>query len=836
MRLLNVVATPNPIGNRIDLHWKAPDSAQYPRVRVVRREGTYPMSPNPASARDGVVVPEMLGQNYAVDNDLNGEITYYYALFPFKTTGPNNTIDIDNTSEQIDVHNRISAMATAPYNFAGQMYDLLPAIYHRYDTVPPTPIPGILEKNKQAGQLRRFLDLPGTQLDQLYSFARAMLDLYNLDRVDGSLLPLLAEWIGWKTDYRREIEAQRNEIRNALAMYETIGLIPTVEATVKRITAANPNSGWESKTKEFVHNVFLSNRPERLNIWARQRGNAGTWSVPTQPLSLNFAYEGRPAIVRDRNGSLWLFYHTLRKDHWEIWYKTLTTFNLASAFASDLDKSIVSIALQQAFASAGFPLPPTVTVKVKEKGNEWQITEEAGQTYLLKKEDTQLTAYYWAPSQPLMKQREPTTFNLASAFASDLDKSIVSIALQQAFASAGFPLPPTVTVKVKEKGNEWQITEEAGQTYLLKKEDTQLTAYYWAPSQPIDKHPTTALQDATLWVLWDTYNEADQRWRINYRKKTGESWSPIETFADAATDRRLPSAVSDNAGGLWLFWLEKVDARWQLKYNRHNGTNWQLNSAATFPLDNGKDPEVEDDVFVLFHPTSTNQSLWVFWTRQEPSGTTQARYTIAYRVKQGTDPNVSDWENIRTLPKAGSGDYHDREPAPILDSAGNIELFWSSKQTGNWSAWRNTLDITTHAFGATAEQITNNPYSQRAPLAISIGTNTLLVYRSNESLTYTSQVYSATQTADYRYAGSITADARNAEKVALRGKFGDFQGYTYDIGLDGQRMNEDWYARDTIGLYLTPDTPGPVDPITISRINQIIGEFMPVTDRVVFIT
>jgi hypothetical protein len=752
MRLLNVVATPNPIGNRIDLHWKAPDSAQYPRVRVVRREGTYPMSPNPASARDGVVVPEMLGQNYAVDNDLNGEITYYYALFPFKTTGPNNTIDIDNTSEQIDVHNRISAMATAPYNFAGQMYDLLPAIYHRYDTVPPTPIPGILEKNKQAGQLRRFLDLPGTQLDQLYSFARAMLDLYNLDRVDGSLLPLLAEWIGWKTDYRREIEAQRNEIRNALAMYETIGLIPTVEATVKRITAANPNSGWESKTKEFVHNVFLSNRPERLNIWARQRGNAGTWSVPTQPLSLNFAYEGRPAIVRDRNGSLWLFYHTLRKDHWEIWYKTLTTFNLASAFASDLDKSIVSIALQQAFASAGFPLPPTVTVKVKEKGNEWQITEEAGQTY------------------------------------------------------------------------------------LLKKEDTQLTAYYWAPSQPIDKHPTTALQDATLWVLWDTYNEADQRWRINYRKKTGESWSPIETFADAATDRRLPSAVSDNAGGLWLFWLEKVDARWQLKYNRHNGTNWQLNSAATFPLDNGKDPEVEDDVFVLFHPTSTNQSLWVFWTRQEPSGTTQARYTIAYRVKQGTDPNVSDWENIRTLPKAGSGDYHDREPAPILDSAGNIELFWSSKQTGNWSAWRNTLDITTHAFGATAEQITNNPYSQRAPLAISIGTNTLLVYRSNESLTYTSQVYSATQTADYRYAGSITADARNAEKVALRGKFGDFQGYTYDIGLDGQRMNEDWYARDTIGLYLTPDTPGPVDPITISRINQIIGEFMPVTDRVVFIT
>ena len=51
----------------------------------------------------------------------------------------------------------------------------------------------------QRGQLRRFLDLPGGQLDQLYSFAKALLDLYNLDKADGRLLPLLAYWIGWQT-------------------------------------------------------------------------------------------------------------------------------------------------------------------------------------------------------------------------------------------------------------------------------------------------------------------------------------------------------------------------------------------------------------------------------------------------------------------------------------------------------------------------------------------------------------------------------------------------------------------------------------------------------------
>ena len=103
-----------------------------------------------------------------------------------------------------------------------------------------------------------------------------MLDLYNLDKVDGHLLPLLAEWIGWQTDYRLEIAAQRNEIRNAPYVYKTIGLIPTVEATVKRLI------GWESRTKEFVHNVFLSNSPERLNIWACQRNGAGEWSKPAE--------------------------------------------------------------------------------------------------------------------------------------------------------------------------------------------------------------------------------------------------------------------------------------------------------------------------------------------------------------------------------------------------------------------------------------------------------------------------------------------------------------------------------------------------------------------------
>lgn len=653
-------------------------------MRVTRRRDTHPTSPD-----DCVLVEEGKGLTSAVDENLKGETVYYYTLFTCK--------EVDLPEYQFDRHNRAAAMATSPYNIAGQMYNLLPGIYHRYDTKLPLKKfhDRMVEEDQGKGQVRRFLDLAGSQLDQLYSFARAMPDLYNLDKVDGHLLPLLAKWIGWQTDYRLEIAAQRNEIRNAPYVYKTIGLIPTVEATVKRLI------GWESRTKEFVHNVFLSNSPERLNIWACQRSGAGEWSKPAEPLSLDFAYEGRPTSVCDGNGTCWLFYHTCKKHYdtdkkkwgitWDIWYKIY---------------------------------------------GEEQV---------------------WTPSRPLTNRI------------------------------------------------------------------------------CIDKHPTAVIQGETLWVFWGAYDEKDQMWHINYRTRTGGEWSAIEIFRDADIERKKPWALIDNTGGLWLFWQEKVGTQWQLKYNRHDGAVWELDPAVSFPLDAGEKPRVENDLFVLFHPTDLNQRIWVFWARKESTGDPdQTRWTVAYRVKQGIDPNASDWSEIRTLPK-DMPDCQERESAAIVNGDGNIDLFWSSNKGGSWSIWRNSLDIVAHNWG-TAEQVTNNPYSQRTPFPISIDDDTLLIYRSNESLTYASAVYGATETLDCRYAGSATVDTRNLAKIAMGGQFEDFQTYTYDAGQNGERTDQDWYARDTVGIYLTPDTE---DQTLILRnqklIENALKQFLPIQVRAVFI-
>jgi Phage tail protein (Tail_P2_I) len=696
MRFSNLVAVPHPSGNRIDLRWMHPNPAQFPGVRVVRRERTHPLSPTPTSSQQGVVVadtnPTSPGQSQiqfradgsytATDTGLKSETIYYYALFPYAGNPPN---------YDIDRHNRAVAMATGPYNIAGQMADLLPVLYHRHDTVM-TSAATVAPADRRKGQLRRFLDLPGGQLDQLHSFARAMRDLHDLEKVDSRLLLLLAQWIGWQIDNRLETDTQRNDIRNAPHLYESIGLIPTVEATVKRLV------GWESRTKEFVHNVFRSNQPERFNLWVREQNSAGVWSAPTTPLSLDFAYDGRPTAVRDPDGVLWLFYHTLRKGHWDIWYKN--------------------------------------------------FREGRG----------------WTSSEPL----------------------------------------------------------------------TNRTL--------IDKYPTAVLHGTTLRVFWSTYNETDRMWQINFRSRTSRQWSPIaplSALAPFATDdipRRQPSAVTDNAGMLWLFWLEQVGQQWQLRYNRYDGTNWTLAVPATFPVDAGADPRVEAPQFVVFHSTDAAQRLWVFWARTEPVGAVgQRRWRIVYRVKASLNPSATDWSAIRALPP-GPTESQDREPAALVKTNGDVELFWSSTRNGSWSIWRATINRTTQVWGP-AEMVINRPYTQCDPLPIPIATGTMLVYHANESVTYTSTVYGATETVDHRYAGSTTVDVGNTAKRALWGTFRDFQTFTSDVGQNGERTNADQYARETVGLYLTPDT---TDQAVIRRnqnlLRNALREFLPAPVRTVFRT
>jgi phage tail-like protein len=323
MRLTDLTATARPEGNQIELTWNDPGA-----VRVVRRRLAYPEIPVPGHPAEGIVVAdsdaevgaparlEILvdGRRRVVDTGLAAETVYYYAVFPHSGTPP---------SYDEEPANRVSAMATGCYDFAGLLHRLLPAIYHRYDTVLPEQVAAkdavaaMDPVDRGRGQLRRFLDLPGGQLDQIYSAVRSLPDLIDVQRVDGRLLPLLAQWIGWRIDHRLGFLDQRAEIRNAPDVYRTIGTVPGVQATVLRIT------GRGSRTKEFVDNVALTNRPERLNLWLLRR-LGGSWdSDHPELLSLDDSYGGLATVVTTGADTV-LCYSTVKAGRQDLWQKIHT--------------------------------------------------------------------------------------------------------------------------------------------------------------------------------------------------------------------------------------------------------------------------------------------------------------------------------------------------------------------------------------------------------------------------------------------------------------------------------------------------------------------------------
>src|SRR6202011_3459125 len=297
------------------------------------------------------------------------------------------------------------------------------------------------------------------------------------------------------------------------------------------------------------------------------------------------------------------------------------------------------------------------------------------------------------------------------------------------------------------------------------------------------------------YTLINTPASTFANWTFSYG--TGGGFTAPAVFCDPGTERGMPTAVADNAGGLWLFWLEQVAATWQVRYNRHDGTNWQLANPHTFPPHAGHPPRVDDDLFALFHPTSASQRLWLFWARHEPGGPPgQTRWSVVYRIKQGLDPAApdSDWSPIRLLPKTGTAGYHDRQPAVLLAPDGDLEVYVSSTLNGGWTIVQSTLAVGTLTWG-TAQQVVGGPYTRRAPLAVDTGAGTLLVLRSNQSLMYTSETFTATRILDHRYAGTTTVDTGGTAKLALRGRYEDFQTYTYDAGQGGTRTNDDRVAR-----------------------------------------
>lgn len=245
---------------------------------------------------DGEII-SYSSQESLSDKGLKGELIYYYTFYTFFIH--ENNPGSYRFEHQTNRNSSISAMATSNYGMSEQLYDLLPNIYKQYDS---------------KGELKHFLEIFGSQFDLIRSFIAGTRSFFDIDQCDGALIPLLAQWIGWQTDHSLDIDTQRNAVRNAPFLYRTVGTASNLRAIINRVT------NWDCQIKEFHHNVFRSNAAPELAIWMQQKTTEG-WETAT-PFILDTAYEGAPAVLRAKDGAIWLFYYAIGNESSDIWCKT----------------------------------------------------------------------------------------------------------------------------------------------------------------------------------------------------------------------------------------------------------------------------------------------------------------------------------------------------------------------------------------------------------------------------------------------------------------------------------------------------------------------------------
>jgi phage tail-like protein len=889
VRVSNVKAESNPRGGQIDLSWTNPARSVFPDftgVKVLRREATFP-DPQDFRKEGGIYNETHTGFGDTIqfsDTGLKHETVYYYGVAAYDGKTPANYYPVF-----------VSALSTTGYDTASQLYDALPAVYQRYDTVLPPPVPRLDPQDAGKGQLRRLVEMYGQQFDLLRSYASAMRDFADVERVDGALLPLLAQWLGWQTDFSLPFVKQRNEIRYAPHFYRTTGIAANLRATLNRLTT------WDAQIKEFVHSIFVTNHPEQLTIWESTRRQE-RWNAP-QPVTPDVAYEGRPAAVRENDKQQWLFYHARltaqspagvatstasTEDFYHLWYKLcdygrwlpaqrITLDNRVAkypsavqrrsdgnflVFYSDFRKTDAGLVprLRHNLLAAGRPAQPARIEGIRSEpfalveGASFEIgvSDSAAaftKTVIFHREDFRDIAQASATEVVAVLNRELPRVEVTRG----VDGSIIITSLLtgakvslRATGAVATVLGLTATGGGSDS-TAAQLTGSLGEDFSLSNGDTlalkvdgklsRIVTFELQPFSDITKAKAAEVVAAINSFVPGLAHEDEGKIRL-LSPTTGEKSSIVLDIDGSTAAPRLgfgvpvppaeplaadsePAAFEDEEGRIWLFWSSRRTGRWNIWYSQFDGAQW----SEARQLTAGKVAEREPAV--LFD-SSPGGMIWVFWSGRKENG----RWNIFYRTTPNKDfatLREADW-NERELELDDQLEYDNQEPAAFLVNEDHAELYFSSNRADGHNIWRNLVSPT----GAERDQqITTGQFTHRAPAVLSGDSQLVrLWFRSNESRVYNSRLYPAARTVDSRYSGSTTIDTRNPAKFSIRGSIKDVMHYTYDT----KRENDNWYARDTVGIYLFPDTN---DEALIIRkrdqIESLLRSFLPIQVRAVII-
>jgi phage tail-like protein len=305
-----------------------------------------------------------------------------------------------------------------------------------------------------------------------------------------------------------------------------------------------------------------------------------------------------------------------------------------------------------------------------------------------------------------------------------------------------------------------------------------------------DEEPAAVVAGPRIWLFWSS--NRDGRWNIWARPFDGVPGGAPVRLTDHRADDRHAAAVLDAGGRTWLFWQSNRRGPTDIWSRVHDGSTWGLPARITTATFRHEMPAAALD--------GAGQ-IWLFYAADLGD-----RRNIHLQVFDGTA-----WQAPEPVTDSLS---RDEAPAPVFWN-GQMWLFWHSNRDGSWQVWGMVHDGA--SWGAPFP-VTTGPTADKEPVAVVDGAGELRLFWRSQRRGET-----------YR---SRTIDTSDPAMLAQLGTFQDRAHYLYDTS----RENEDWYARDAVGLYLTPDTADAAEiQGQLERVGTFVEPFRPLPARFVWI-
>jgi hypothetical protein len=256
---------------RITVKWVSP-SGTWSKIRLVRNSYGFPVN-----AWDGDVLVTAYKENDPIlyyDSNLKTNAFYYYSIFVYETT----QFVWRRAGDAI-------GLSVKDYGHTKNLYDYLPEI---------TKVTRLYDASSDLNNedLLKFLSVFGFDLSQTHTLTNLIENRYDIEHVNGVLLPLYLKQFG--LDYERELGYQQSRIlvRDAIQIGKKKGTADGVREFLKAFTgyglpqpiSGTPNPGVDGLVmgKNLMLDYNDSSFEESIGRWALPTGAAAEISCLKQ--------------------------------------------------------------------------------------------------------------------------------------------------------------------------------------------------------------------------------------------------------------------------------------------------------------------------------------------------------------------------------------------------------------------------------------------------------------------------------------------------------------------------------------------------------------------------